>query len=315
MKKLRVNLIFSLILLFLIVSWKIPFSFSYPGDGDCTDYHGITNINANYIENSQIVLDGVSNESFWNEIKIKNGFITIPTANILGNPGDEIIEAKLIFVLNNQYIYIYCEWNDTTSKPSGINIFDGIYFCWNINTPNFTSYYPNDMNTEHMGGGLIDTWGTEFYFGDSHENHSSFVGNDGCIQEDGWHLGEINDIEIGFSYVVDHSYSIEIKRKLITNHEYDVQFYKGKSYLFNIGLFNDGYGIDHTISWVYRLNILSDDYAINNDDDDKSSKNDTQLDIGSIIIIGTISIILIIAIITYYKSKITKNKTNIKNAD
>lgn len=310
MKRIRFKHTFILILIVIVIYCKIPFSISYPGDGDCKKYHGVSDISINYFENSEIKLDGVSNETFWNDIKNRNGFFTIPTANILGPPGSEITDVNLIFATNKQYLYIYCEWNDTSTKPSGINIFDGIFFCWNINTPNFTSYYPNDMNTEHMGGGLVDTWGFTSYYGDGNQNYSSFLGADGCIKESGWNSAESKDVEIGLSYIVDKSYSIEIKRKLITNDNYDIQFYEGKSYHFNIGLFNDGYDIDHTVSWTYKIFFLSED-------DDKSSKNDdkTEIDIRYFIIIGSISIILIIAFIIYYKSKIAKNLTQIKNGN
>lgn len=271
------------------------------------DHHGITIIKPLYYSDANIILDGELNESFWTTIKNQNSLIKIPTAPIgEGGMSRVITTINLFFVLTNDNILIYCEWLDNTTKPSGINVYDGIYFCWNIDIPHFTAYYPTEfMNTSHMGGGKIDSWGTSFFSGDHHENNSNFSGNDRCIQTNGWHVGENNDIQVGFNYIIDHSYSIEIKRKLITNDQYDVQFNEEKLYLFSIGVINDGYDRDHSISWVYALDLTTTEKESNNN---KANNIKQQFNFGFLIINITILIISISIISFYYLSKRIKKK-------
>jgi hypothetical protein len=304
MKKFKI--LFILINIFFINVLFIPsYILAYPVyGGDCTDQHGITKIKPLYYSNIDIDLDGIANDSFWINAKNQNKLIQIPTAPMNGGMGKVNITINVIIVLTNEYILINCEWFDNTTKPSGIKVYDGLFFCWNIDTPHFTSYYPYYfMNTSHMGGGKIDSWGATFYSGDKHENNSNFEGDDKCIQTNGWHTDKItDDVKIGFSYITDHLYSIEIKRKLSTNDQYDVQFNEEKLYLFSIGAIDDSYGFDHSISWIYALDLIS------NENDDKSNNYVKQkLNLGFLIMNIILIIISIFIMSFYYLSKrITK---------
>ncbi|MBD3338879.1 MAG: hypothetical protein GF353_07215 [Candidatus Lokiarchaeota archaeon] len=274
---------------------------AYPGFGNCINEHPKTNIEALFYENSNINLDGIPNETFWIETKNQEGFLNIPTAPIEDNSGNSNISVNFLFAFNNEYLFIYCEWLDNTTMPSGIQFQDGIYFCWNIDVPEFTAYYPSltQMDTSHMGGGSIDSWGAYFIKEDNRLNQSEFYGKDNCLQESGWHIGENNDVKVGLSYVDDHSYSLEIRRKLTTNDRYDVQFNEQKPYLFNIGVMDNCHGEHHQISWVYAMSFVEEEDEEN--EDAETSK--PQLNIGFLIINITIIAISTILMIFFYYSK------------
>jgi len=79
---------------------------------------------------------------------------------------------------------------------------------------------------------------------------------DSDSDNDGWIDGnpEVNSIEAAFTNPSD-SYSLELRRKLNTNEQYDVQFTEKKLYKFNVAILNDSHYEDHAISWTYALDL------------------------------------------------------------
>jgi len=252
-------------LFFLCIFSLFPYSQSYYGDGDCTEYHTGEIIKVPFDPSAKIQLDGIANETFWEDNANKEGRtqINVSTFNsTTTNP--EIITLNMSFIRNNYYFLILCEWPDSSTLPNSIK--DGIFFCWNINVPNFTAYYPGGMQTDHMGGGYIDSWMWTIN-NDSPANDS----NDYCKDSSfgpGGDTGE-NDqitIEIGYTTIVDSHYTIEFRRKLTTNEKnLDVQFDKSKKYEFNLGLLNNSaFNHDHAISYTHALDIrFKEDEIIN----------------------------------------------------
>jgi len=251
--KLRKSIIFSLFFTLLISLTIIPYSLSYYGDGDCTQYHTGKTINVPYDPNAIIQLDGLPNEQCWNNNKNQVGRTQINVSTT-----DRVITTvNMSFVMNDNYILILCTWPDLTTLP---DTQDGFYICWNINVPNFSAYYPAGMSTTHMGGGYIDSWMWNINY-DSPINNSDDYCKDSSYGTGG-DTGE-NDlitIQIGYTTFIDSHYSIEIRRKLATAEKnLDVQFDQTRKYGFNLGILNDSaFGHDHSISYTHYLDISFD---------------------------------------------------------
>ena len=129
---------------------------AYWGLGDCQDGHPVIIIRPLYSKNAEINLDGIASESFWSSSENENGTLTVPLASDIGTSSFFVVYLNLTFVMNDEYLYILCHWLDNTTKPDlGGNNYDGLYFCWNINVPNFTAYFINGMITADMGVAML----------------------------------------------------------------------------------------------------------------------------------------------------------------
>ncbi|MFW9938610.1 MAG: hypothetical protein ACFFD5_13265 [Candidatus Thorarchaeota archaeon] len=247
---------------FIIILGILPQQISaYWGWGDCGESHGITYMKPYYEKNAVINLDGIPSEQFWSNPSNTNGSTTVALASEVGTPGFFIVYMNLSLVMNDNYLYILCQWLDNTTRPAlGGNYYDGLYFCWNINVPNFSAYFLGGMDTSEMGGGNVDCWDWTC-LSSSPPNGSSYYCSDLCFGTTGWYNPslETEDIQVGYNYVINHSYSLEMRRKLIDNDNYDVQFNGNKLYKFNMGIMNDGTHEDHAISWTYALDLRNEE--------------------------------------------------------
>ncbi|MBN1802328.1 MAG: hypothetical protein JW891_12530 [Candidatus Lokiarchaeota archaeon] len=238
---------FFLIISFFLFSGIITKqAIAYPGwEGDCEAHHGIGSVISNYDASARIVLDGQSDEKFW--LTYSNNKAFIPLATDITKSGGFNVTLNLTFVHNNNYLYILCEWEDNTTVPAGFN-YDGLFFCWNIDVPNFTADFLSDMSTDHMGSGNIDSW--NWIYDDD-------FALDKCFGEKGWFDSslEAQDIEVAYSLVENESYTLEIRRALTTGDQHDVKFDKTGLYEFNLAILNDGRHENHAISWTYALNL------------------------------------------------------------
>ncbi len=232
---------------------------AYPGDGDCSDYHGITYIDVPIVSNAELVVDGVPSELFWTETANP---IKLMLAEIrVGEEIPELYSLNISFVMNNDYLYILCQWEDNSPGYDFPPDQDGIAFCWDINTINFSAYYVTDMNTLHMGNGSVDAW--RWIYQDSISPGEEHLCGDDCFNEDGWVQGDPEAKNINVAYTNDsRSYTLEMKRRLNTNEIYDVQFTEKKIYKFNIAILNDSHDEDHAISWTYALDLREPEQMI-----------------------------------------------------
>jgi hypothetical protein len=255
MIKCKFKFILTFILLFISLVSITNSSLAYYGDGNCSHSHGIKYIDIPIDNNADIILDGIPSEPFWADPANKNGSITIKLSEMrVGLEIPEIYTLNATFIMNEEYLYILCVWNDKTPLYDYPPEKDGIAFCWNIDTPNFTAYYIADMNTRDMGNGSVDAWRWT-YDDDLTPGEIHHCGDD-CFNEDGWIDGnpEANSIDAAFTNTTS-SYSLELRRKLNTNEVYDVQFTEKKVYKFNVAILNDSHYEDHAISWTYALDL------------------------------------------------------------
>lgn len=247
MKKLYGLLIFIFFGVFII-----PVSVGYYGDGDCTHTHELKILNVNYNPDAEIILDGCPNESFWEGSTETSLSHQINLSKNINEPNFYLITLNITFVRNNNYLLILCEWKDNTTLPDLGN--DGLYFCWNIDVPEFSAYYPGGMDTSHMGGGYIDSWLkiiTSLNQTNGNLKDQSF-GPDGYTTEN-----DLITIEMGYKTKINESYCVEIRRELITtDNQYDVQFNQNILYKFNLGIMDDAvHGEEHAISYTHALDF------------------------------------------------------------
>lgn len=259
--KINNSLKFVVILFSILISINItfPFVLAFPPDGDCKDYHKVVSILPYYEKTAFINLDGLPNENFWTEHSNnnENGSLIIPLASESYGPDFSVIYLNITFVITDTHLLILCKWFDNTTRPDlGTSVYDGLYFCWNVNVPNFSAYFPSGMSTLDMGGGDVDSWDWSC-LSSSPANSSSYYCRDRCFGTYGWYDPslETEDVEIAYTYRINASYTLEIKRKLTTNDPYDIQFDQSKIYKFNMGIMNDAQHEDHLISWTHALDI------------------------------------------------------------
>jgi len=241
---------FSFLFFILLILSFIPNSTSYFGDGDCTSYHAGKIIKVPHDPNAIIQLDGLPNEEFWDDSDNSAGKTQINVSTTTR----EITTLNMTFVRNDSYLFILCEWNDNTTHPA---MRDGFYICWNINVPNFSAYYPGVMETDHMGGGYIDSW--LWYINNLDPINDS---NEYCTDKSFGPTGHTSEndqitIEIGYTTSVNSQYTIEMRRRLTTSDKtYDVQFDRTKNYEFNLGIINDTtLTHEHAISYTHSLEM------------------------------------------------------------
>ena len=242
-KQVNIYLLFFLIIILSIV----PISKAFPGD--CRQHHTGQIISVPYYSNAMIQLDGITNETFWQDNDAGQTQINVSTSD-----HGIITTVNMSFLRNDNNLFISCVWPDYTTQPSTR---DGFYICWNINVPNFTAYYPGGMDTSHMGGGYIDSW--VWYINElSPINNSNTYGLDQSFGPSG-HTNEDDHFTIGIGYTTafNSHYTLEISRKLITSDkDFDVQFESTKLYEFNLGIINNSaFSHDHSISYTHSLNI------------------------------------------------------------
>jgi hypothetical protein len=256
MNKIKINSILIVALLSFVSSFYIFEVVAYPGDGDCSGYHGISYIDVPIISNAEITLDGVRSETFWGQ----------PTEIILAEielPGviPILYSLNISFVKNSEYLFIFCQWEDTTPLDDNPPEQDGIAFCWDIDTINFSAYYVSDMNTINMGNGSIDAW--RWNYQDIIAPGEVHLCGDDCFNEDGWVQGnpEAKSIDVAFTND-SSSYSLEMRRSLNTNEIYDVQFTEKKIYKFNVAVLNNDHDEKHAISWTYALDLRETEQII-----------------------------------------------------
>ena len=258
MINLKKKIVLLVLIAFFTISYmKIPTGNAYPGDGDCQNYHKIIPIDVPIDNSANIILDGVANEGFWSKPENQIGNVSIPLASIRyndSNPPELLFNMSAIFIMNAQFLYILCQWEDNTTSPEDY-VTDGLLFCWNINVINFSAYYPFGMSTEHMGGGKIDSW--KWHHHTSISSGIPSLCEDDCFQDDGWvnPNPELSQINAAFTYVTNVSYTLEISRPLVTSEEYDVQFNKHKEYLFNLAVYDNNLHENHAMSWTYSLDL------------------------------------------------------------
>jgi hypothetical protein len=252
MIKNKLNSILIIMLICLTSLFYIFNIVAYPGDGDCLSHHGVTYINVPTDSNAEIVLDGVPSEEFWTTA-------VDPTEVILAEiepPGviPELYSLNISFVMNHDYLFILCKWEDSTPLDDNPPEQDGIAFCWDINTINFSAYYISDMNTLNMGNGSVDAW--RWIYQDTISPGEEHLCGDDCFNEDGWVQGnpEAKNIDVAFTND-SNSYTLEMRRRLNTNEIYDVQFTDKKVYKFNVAVLNNEHDEEHAISWTYALDL------------------------------------------------------------
>ncbi|MCP4763984.1 MAG: hypothetical protein GY870_19585 [archaeon] len=260
MQKNKVNdlkTFFFFSLLLITFNSKICFVSGYWSDEDenCMPLHGIDQINAIYLADLNLNLDGVDDEDDWG----KTTEYTIPIAAKADDPTVNFFKSyvKLKILYDDSNIYLMVRWNDSSITPYQ----DGISICWNINTTN----YSVSMFTE-LGGmqtyyknQTVDNWGWKYT--DYRENKTSFKLNhgDGCFGVESWiDEGENEqDISAGFIYGdwIDgtNHYQVEFNRSLITGDEKDVQFDKNGDYLLSFIILNDVGSVDHGTSWTWKV--------------------------------------------------------------
>jgi len=255
-KQNKVKLILIILCLQFLLIYSIIFNVNaWPGEGDCSEAHEITYIEVPSDKDALITLDGNPSESFWTEASNEKGQVQIKLAMTkIDTEIPEVFTLNATFIMNKEYLYILLEWVDLTPQYEESGNKDGLAFCWDINTLNFSAYYVSDMNTMHMGGGRVDAW--RWAYSSFKEAGGAYYCLDDCFDEDGWIQGnpEISNIEVAYS-VTEDSYTLELSRRLITNDEYDVQFDHSGVYKFNLALFNDTKYEDHAISWTYAIEL------------------------------------------------------------
>lgn len=259
MNKIKFRILIIMFLISLSSLSYISNITAYPGDGDCSNYHGITYIDVPFDPNANIVVDGVPSEDFWSEI-------ANPTEIILAEIEPEgvipeLYSLNISFVMNNDNLLILCEWEDNTPGYDYPPDQDGIAFCWDINTVNFSAFYVMDMNTRDMGNGSVDAW--RWIYQDIISPGEEHLCGDDCFNEDGWIQGNPEAKNINVAFTNDSSsYTLEMRRELNTNEIYDVKFTEKKLYKFNIALLNDDHDEEHAISWTYALDLREPEQII-----------------------------------------------------
>ena len=256
MKNRNIIQILTVILIIFTPLFYIFSAAAYPGDGDCSTYHGITYIDVTFNSEAEIVLDGIPSENFW----------THPTEIMLAEIEaegviPELYSLNISFVINNDYLFILCQWEDSTPRDDNPPEQDGIAFCWDINTVNFTAYYALDMNTLGMGNGSVDAW--RWIYQDTISPGEEHLCGDDCFNENGWIQGNSEAKSIDVAFTNDSSsYILEMRRRLNTNEMYDVQFNEKKLYKFNIAVLNNDHDEEHAISWTYALDLREPEQII-----------------------------------------------------
>jgi hypothetical protein len=252
---------FSILSLALIFILTIIISFpvtSFPGAVDCRDGHPLVKINIPIDENAILILDGKLSEPFWENPNNTDGEIQIP----LANEDHTVIYLNATFIMNKTHIFMACRWLDSSTTPEPIGDFrDALLFCWNINWPGFSAYFPYGMKTDTPDT-YFDSWLWNC-------DEDRVITIDTCYGYGG-ELGgyEEQDLKTAWTNISDHSYTVEMIRKLETGENRDFQINEKKLYKFNLGILDNQKGADHYVSITYALDLSEPIYNDGNDDDD-----------------------------------------------
>ena len=207
----------SFIFIIFSIFSQINCTVAYYGNGNCLDYHGITKVRVPYDPDASIVLDGVPNEPFWTDPANQAGRIGIPMAskNTTLGPPDTFVYMNATFIITDNYLLILCEWNDSTTAVYGDEYtYDGLYMCWNIDCPNFSANFFNNMRTEGLGGGYVDSW--KWFYSDGTPPTATEINGTIAKNNYDWYFGETgwecdgseiqNDFTLAWSHVQNEKY-------------------------------------------------------------------------------------------------------------
>ena len=284
--------------LFLLSSMQTPIKGDW-GEGDCSSYHGITYHYARYIENPEIVFDGIANQSeSWNRSDVYE--YTIPMVNRIDSSMRFKSYMRIKYIYDDTNLYILARWNDS----SPIDRLDQLYFCWNMNCTNFTVNMFLDKNAmvTNEEGARVDCWK---WLRLGNANGSSFNLIDECYDSEDWIDGDdyrdpIAFYTSGIGRDGKGYYQVELKRSLLTNEKnVDIQFKVNTSIRFSTGV-GDGTGSnEHAVSWTHELDLNNGTDTFNSSISSTSTLSDaedlnTKLNIDGYYIyyIGSISVIL-----------------------
>lgn len=251
-------------------------------DEDCMGHHGITPQYARYIPDlaSQIVLDGIDNESVWNRPDVYDYIIPVMNINTTTNHYIKYVHMKYLYDDSDLYIRTY--WDDTTiPQPS-----DNFFVCWDINCTNFSvgMFLVNDSMETLILNERSDSWMWQQNF---NENMSTSTLVDQWYDHNSWvenQITDVNDPVAGSAYGTwlnnSAHYQIEIKRSLTTVElDEDTQFLLGETRRFAIAIDDSLASQDHAVSWTYELYLTNgtdvDWIAASLDNSDDTTSDDT----------------------------------------
>jgi hypothetical protein len=233
------------------------FTTGYWGEGnnDCITEHGITHHYATYNPLSNIIIDGIDDESAWNAPDVYE--YTIPMSNERSSPYFFVSYMYVKYIYDNSNLYIRAIWNDTS-----LDIHDMALFCWNINCSNYSSLMfaeTNAMRTTSPGE-RVDSWQ---FVSNFRANGSTNFLLDASFDDEGWLPDDNREVIFGFTYGTwrdgqSNHYQLEMRRSLITNEpDYDVSFIENTPVRFSTGVCNAMENQEHAISWTYDLNLTT----------------------------------------------------------
>lgn len=297
----------SFILSNFLINSNLGFAYWSPGNGDCETEHGISRLNATFIESPNIILDGIGDESCWASSNVSEYLIPTATLNGSGTFFKAYVRFRFVYDLN--YFYINAWWNDTTIIPPDAYQ-DAISLCWNINVTNFTAgiFVQPDLMATMNAGEMVDNWKwprRDF------ANQTVIPPKDQSFGSNGWNdfTKETQDVSSCFTYGTlpngTSNYRVEFKRALRNSDAKDVQFDHNGTYRFTVAVLNDLGGEDHAISWTYELGFdnLYIPVASNPDATPNPDPTINSYSVMNIVIMFTIGIGLEIAIIRKNKKK------------
>jgi hypothetical protein len=243
-------------------------------DMDCLTEHGVTEFICPKLNSSTFVLDGVRNESVWEERAGNN--VVIPVAARNNSAFLFVSYVNFTIFHDGDFIYFSSIWNDST--PGGLQ--DMFSVCWNINTTNYSvEMFVLGMKTGEPNT-FVDSWG---WVCQGKENGTANRGKDQSFGETGWtssQTTEPQDLNFAFTYLtIDevHYYSVELKRRLVTDDPLDVQFdVDGGEYLTSFAVINEMGDEDHAISWNYKMHLYLTEPTFDDDDDDDDTNGDLE---------------------------------------
>jgi hypothetical protein len=219
--------------------------------------------------NSEIVLDGVADESFWSEDPWFRE-ARIPVAN---SDHDELF-IKIIFAQNSTHLFIYVLWEDVAvggSDTARYSAADGFAIMWNTNSSlDLPEDYFSGMKTTEPGH-VVDNWvwkadagaATDATGLNTTAGEKALIGGntlDTAFGNTGWDddLDTSQDVMAAATWGSQssrdsHHYLLEMARPLITDDPSDVQFDKIGNYEFEIAIYNETSAGSHLISFEHSV--------------------------------------------------------------
>ena len=272
--------------------------------------HGITHHGATYLPSANIEIDGIANESVWNDPAIYN--YNVHLQNSLNSQSFFTVSLQIKYVYDNTNLYIRAIWNDNS-----FDRWDMFYICWDINCENYSVLFllDEDVMKTPTEGETVDSWG---WMCNNLPNGTIKNMRDNSFNHEGWNDDDFSDPNCAYTYNENssdsqqHYYLLELKRSLTTNEDlFDTQFHHNQTYRFSLGT-ADGYGNEeHAISWDYDLTLKNTSIIPSKTITSQNTKN-TNISIVSyqsswLIGLSGISITLIILKLAIRKKKFMKN--------